>query len=150
MEENVYIVTLHNKEDLEEFYDEMEKNYFSLVLKRPLSRNTHYLMTAEQAEKLRHDNRVWGVELQDDFIVRPQVINNQSYVKSGNFWKGSSSVSPNDFQWGHLHVAGDQSKRRKNQWGSPVPPWSYDQVVDTVTIFNDGKHVDVVIVDDPV
>ena len=150
MEENVYIVTLHNKEDLEEFYDEMEKNNFSLVLKRPLSRNTHYLMTAEQAEKLRHDNRVWGVELQDDFIVRPQVINNQSYVKSGNFWKGSSSVSPNDFQWGHLHVAGDQSKRRKNQWGSPVPPWSYDQVVDTVTIFNDGKHVDVVIVDDPV
>ena len=147
MEDKVYIVTLHNKEDLEQFYAEMQLSNFPLVMKRPLSRNTHYRMTEEQAERLRQDPRVWGVEAVDSFKIRPQVVSNEPYVKPGNFWKGTSSVSSNDFQWGHLHCAGDQAQRRKGVWGVPG---STDQVIDAVEIFNNGRHVDVVIVDDPV
>ena len=45
-----YIVTLKRKDDLEDFYAEMSSNGFKLSKKRPISRNTHYYMTAEQAE----------------------------------------------------------------------------------------------------
>ena len=49
-----YIVTLYRKEDLEQFYNEMKLTNFPLVLKRPLSRNTHYMMTEEQAKRLQN------------------------------------------------------------------------------------------------
>lgn len=154
MLEKEYVVTLHRKEDLEQFYNEMQLTNFPLVLKRPLSRNTHYMMTEEQAEQLRQDPRVWGVEAVDGFKIKPQIVNNEPYVKSGNFWKDDTqppaNVSPNDFQWGHLHVAGSQPQRGKNAFGPISSGWTYEQVNETVEIFNNGKHVDVVIVDDPV
>jgi len=152
MEEKVYVVTLYNHEDLEQFYDEMAANNFRLNMKREMSRNTHYWMTEEQAEQLRQDPRVWGVAAADSFVAKPQaIVNNTPYTKSGNFWKDDTippaNVSSNDFQWGHLHCAGTQAQRRKGTWGAG----SINETVnDTTTIFNDGKHVDVVIVDDPV
>jgi len=152
MEEKIYVVTLYRHEDLEQFYDEMAANGFRLDLQRPLSRNTHYWMTAEQAEQLRQDERVWGVEAVDQFIIRRQaVVNNESYTKTGTFWKadtvGPATVGVNDFQWGHLHCAGNQTQRRKGTWGSGA---TSENVSDSVTIFNTGKHVDIVIVDDPI
>ena len=53
MSEKVYVVTLYKYEDLEDFYTEMESNGFRIHLKRPISRNTHYWMTDEQAVELR-------------------------------------------------------------------------------------------------
>jgi len=152
MEEKVYVVTLYNHEDLEQFYDEMAANNFRLNMKREMSRNTHYWMTEEQAEQLRQDPRVWGVAAVDSFVAKPQaIVNNTPYTKSGNFWKDDTiapaTISTNDFQWGHLHCTGTQAQRRKGTWGSGS---TNETVFDTTTIFNDGKHVDVVIVDDPV
>ena len=147
-----YIVTLHRKEDLEQFYNEMKLTNFPLVLKRPISRNTHYMMTEEQAERLRQDPRVWGVERADLFQARPQAVNQDSYSISGNFWKdapGSSTINGTLRQWGQLHCAGNQTQRRKGNWGDGSNPVT-ETVNDTVNVFSDGKHVDVVIVDDPV
>ena len=59
--EKTYIVTLYKHEDLEQFYNDMSD--YHLVMKRPMSRNTHYKMTAEQAAVLRQDPRVWDVQL---------------------------------------------------------------------------------------
>jgi len=149
-----YVVTLHRKEDLEQFYNEMQLTNFPLVMKRPLSRNTHYMMTEEQVEKLRQDPRVWGVEAVDSFKIARQAVNNEPYVKSGNFWKDDTvapaTVSFNDFQWGHLHCAGNQAQRGKGQFGPISSGGTYESVNDTVEVFNNGRHVDVVIVDDPV
>ncbi|AOV61888.1 subtilisin-like serine protease [Synechococcus phage S-WAM2] len=144
-----YVVTLHRKEDLEQFYNEMKLTNFPLVMKRPLSRNTHYMMTEEQAEQLRQDPRVWGVEALDSFQLKPQV-NNEPYTIAGDFFKNApqgSTINSNMRQWGHLHCAGDQAQRRKNNWGDPT---STEVVNDQVEVFNNGRHVDVVIVDDPV
>lgn len=144
-----YVVTLYRKEDLEQFYTEMQLSNFPLVLKRPLSRNTHYMMTEEQAEQLRQDPRVWGVEAVDSFHLRKRV-NNEPYIISGDFFKNApqaSSINPGLRQWGHLHCAGEQPQRRKNAWGDPT---ATEFVSDTVEVFNNGRHVDVVIVDDPV
>ena len=147
-----YVVTLYRKEDLEQFYNEMQLTNFPLVMKRPMSRNTHYMMTEEQAERLRQDPRVWGVEAVDSFQIKRQIVNNEPYAKSGNFWKDSqsASVSPNDLQWGHIHCAGSQIQRGKGSFGPINSGWTYEQVNDTVEVFNSGRHVDVVIVDDPV
>jgi hypothetical protein len=87
-----YVVTLHRKEDLEQFYNEMQLTNFPLVMKRPLSRNTHYMMTEEQAEKLRQDPRVWGVEAVDSFQLKPQV-NNEPYTLAGDFFKNAPQGS---------------------------------------------------------
>ena len=144
-----YIVTLHRKEDLEQFYNEMQLTNFPLVMKRPMSRNTHYMMTEEQAERLREDPRVWGVEAVDSFKLKPRV-NREPYDIIGEFWKDApvaSSINQNMRQWGHLHCAGDQAQRRKNAWGDPT---STETVNDNVVVFSNGRHVDVVIVDDPV
>ena len=146
-----YVVTLYRKEDLEQFYNEMKLTNFPLVLKRPLSRNTHYMMTEEQAERLRQDPRVWGVERVDTFKVRRQV-NREPYAVTGNFWKDSqaNTVSANDLQWGHIHCAGNQAQRGKGQFGSINAGDTYEQVNDSVEVFSNGKYVDVVIVDDPI
>ena len=144
-----YVVTLHRKEDLEQFYNEMQLSNFPLVIKRPLSRNTHYMMTEEQAEQLRQDPRVWGVEAVDSFHIKRQV-NNEPYTIAGDFFKNApqgSTINSGMRQWGHLHCAGDQAQRRKNNWGDPT---STEVVTDQVEVFNNGRHVDVVIVDDPV
>ena len=149
-----YIVTLYRKEDLEQFYNEMHLTNFPLVMKRPMSRNTHYMMTEEQAERLRQDPRVWGVEAVDSFHIKRQSVNREPYAVTGNFWKddtqGSATVSPNDFQWGHIHCAGNQAQRGKGQFGPITQGGTYEQVNDSVEVFNNGRHVDVVIVDDPV
>ena len=144
-----YVVTLYRKEDLEQFYKEMQLSNFPLVAKRPLSRNTHYMMTEEQAKQLRQDPRVWGVEAADNFQIRRQV-NNEPYTIAGDFFKNApqgSTINSSLRQWGQLHCAGDQLQRRKNTWGDPT---STEIVTDTVEVFNNGRHVDVVIVDDPV
>jgi len=143
--EKEYVVTLHKKEDLEQFYDEMQLANFHLIMKRPLSRNTHYMMTEEQAEQLRQDFRVWGVEAVDSFKIALHTVNNTPYTVSGSFWKDGAPLSDTSLQWGHLHCGGNQTQRRKGIWGVG----GTGSVSDTVEIFNNGKFVDVVIVDDP-
>ena len=152
MSEKIYIVTLYKREDLEGFYTEMAENGFRLSKKRPISRNTHYWMTEEQAQELKKDSRVWGVEELRDMPVRTQV-NREPWTNVGDFWKNgpvNSSLNANLKQWGHVHCAGDTAQRRKGNWGDG----SYNPIVefvnDSVGIFDNGRHVDVVICDDPI
>ena len=229
-----HIVTLKRKEDLEDFYAEMSSNGFKLCKKRPISRNTHYYMTAEQAEELKKDSRIVDVEEVTDRVIEvPTVIyNNTSYTKNGVFNKGGSTFTgsyvqtgssasggipansikvtfnnhnyavndeilwynsdfsqiyervsiasivdannfyfaipgtppntsasgtcsflkyekPTDFQWGHVHCAGTSSQRAKGSFGERVTGGTYEEVNTSVDIHNDGKHVDVIIVDGP-
>tara|TARA_R100001079_G_scaffold51547_1_gene26284 strand:- start:261 stop:2207 length:1947 start_codon:yes stop_codon:yes gene_type:complete len=230
-----YIVTLKRKDDLEDFYAEMSSNGFKIAKKRPISRNTHYYMTAKQAEELKKDSRVVDVEEVTDRMVEiPHAIyNNTSYTKNGVFSKNNSyftglsyiqtgssasggvpansikvtltnhdyavndkilwtktdfsvyyttvSISsivdannfifaipgspPNtsasgtcqvfkynnstDLQWGHVHCAGTSSQRAKGTFGRRVDGATDENVNTSVDIHNDGKHVDVIIIDRP-
>ena len=155
MEEKLYIVTLYKHEDLEQFYNDMSD--YHLVMKRPMSRNTHYKMTEEQAEKLRQDPRVWDVQLTPEelgMVLEGHTINYNEYNISGNFWKedtvAPATISDTDRQWGHIHCAGNVAQRGKNQFGVINLGGTYEQAIDSIDVFNDGKHVDVVICDAPV
>ena len=146
-----YIVTLFRKEDLEQFYLDMASAGYKCLLKRPLSRNTHYDLTTEQVNDILADDRVWAVELVEEIkIARQMYTPNQPYQINGTFWKDDtispSTVSVNDYQWAHLHCSGNIADRQKGNWGST-------DAVETATagpfeIYNAGKNVDVVIVDD--
>ena len=146
--EKIFSVTLKNRDDLEDFYAEMSSKGFRLHMKRPISRNTNYYMTQEQADELKKDSRVIDVERIDDLFVKEDAIyNNTPYTKNGDFFKEghSSSYSATDFQWGHI-LAGSASQIGKGSFGSGGSTWKKNTSVD---VFNNGKHVDVVIVDQP-
>ena len=143
--EKIFSVTLKNRDDLEDFYAEMSSKGFRLHMKRPISRNTNYYMTQEQADELKKDSRVIAVERIDDLFVKEDAIyNNTPYTKNGNFYK-SGSYSATDFQWGHI-LAGSASQIGKGSFGYGGSTGKKNTSVD---VFNNGKHVDVVIVDQP-
>ncbi len=151
MADKIYVVTLKKKDDLDGFYSDMESGGFKLQMKRPISRNTHYYMTDDQAVALRDDSRVLAVELRPEDIPYVELesfavvdrINNTPHGQGTQFRKGGF-FDYDDRDWGKLHVAGTNSQRREGVW----PPGGLVQ--DNVDIFNDGRHVDVVICDSPV
>lgn len=160
MDHKQYIITLHDKNELEQFYHEMENvcnvehvptRCCKLAARRPISRNTHYYLSTDEADNLKNDHRVSAVSLHpseiDGLKIKPCIVkNNTNRVIAGDFDK-SGTLNATYRQWGHLHCAGEKGvgydDRRKGIWSSGV-------INDSVEVFNDGKHVDVVICDDAV
>lgn len=144
--EKEYIVTLKNFEDLDSFYEDMETPGGNLYIpdravdlskRRPLSRNTHYMLTAEEAEIVKNDPRVLDVELTlDERNIRFK----PSWTQSSNFWSKNNLVSNSFNNWGILRcVEGTQ----RTNWGSN----GTGNVSGSVNVTASGKNVDVVIVD---
>jgi len=141
-----YIVTLKNFSDSEEFYNDMETiggpefipdREVDLVQRRPLSRNTHYLLTGEEAESIRQDPRVLAVELLPSELGIEVVPH---WTQTGNFEK-SAVIDSNDKNWGLLRVASGNSI---SDWGTNG---TFTQTTATISVPYSGKNVDVVIVD---
>ena len=151
MADKVYVVTLKKKDDLDGFYSDMESDGYKVQMKRPISRNTHYYMTDDQAVALRDDSRVLAVELRPEDIPYVEIgrdsvdvdkINNLPHGQ-GPIFRKDGGFGPDDRDWAKLHCTGTDAQRRKNAWGTGT-------VTDNADIFNSGRHVDVVICDDPV
>jgi hypothetical protein len=141
-----WIVTLHKHEDLEGFYEDMETpggNLFipnravDLVKRRPTSRNTHYMLTSEEAELLKVDERVWDVELAElvNLTTKPAGYK----ITSGTFSK-DFFTDVNDINWGLLRHS--EASNRSN-WGDN----GTSNIVSDLTVTASGKNVDVVIFD---
>ena len=154
--DKIYIVTLRKHEDLEGFYADMASDGYKLSVKRPISRNTHYYMEEEDAVEIRKDSRVIACERHPEQLgIFPKPfgqINFEPYGVSGDFRRGSSGHQPNDKDWGKLSTAGTDVQRRKSLvsgqgWGGGG---ATQIVTDNYEMFNNGRHVDVVIVDQPV
>lgn len=141
-----YIVSAVSYEVLDELCNDIETPGGALYIPnravevanlRPMSRNTHYYLTAEEAEQLRQDPRVLSVEnMPEDLGVKPMPM----YVQTESNWdKSSFSVSTHK-NWGLLRVF--EGKTRPN-WGSN----SVSNQSGTINIPVEGRNVDVVIVD---
>jgi hypothetical protein len=145
-----YIVTLHNKEDLEDFYNDMETpggdlyipdRAVDLQLRRAISRNTHYMLTDEEALQLKEDPRVWDVESRENLELADGHYS--GYDISGNFDRDNFVPSSNDLNWGlYRHIIGDNAL--SGEWGSDGTRTASSG---TNTITASGKNVDVLIVD---
>jgi subtilisin family serine protease len=133
-----YVVTLNDIKDKEEFCDQMNKSLSSskgfipqrscdCVAKRPMSKNTTYVLSKEEAEILKNDLRVKNVELSAEEIpglkIEPAIF----------------KPNPN------------YEILRKNQEYSPVENFISTQAVGdkyaTIRNVPNGIDVDVVIVD---
>ena len=129
--EKEYIVTLRNRGDLEKFYDDMENSggpefvpdrEVEVAHKRPISRNTHYLLTEEEAQTLKNDERVWSVA---EPIPESAIFTEGSRSYTAVFAKdGTTQTLPSwpisstdQINWGILHCTGDSTQRRKDAWG---------------------------------
>lgn len=140
-----WIITLHRKEDLEGFYEDMETPGGNLFIpnrqvevsnRRVISRNTHYMLTDDEVELIKSDDRVWDadlVEFIDSTITPHYQITNGEFDKS---WTDDAS----DINWGLLRHS---EAANRNNWGDN----GTSLVIDDLTVTASGKNVDVVIVD---
>tara|TARA_B100001057_G_scaffold347691_1_gene348991 strand:+ start:403 stop:3171 length:2769 start_codon:yes stop_codon:yes gene_type:complete len=144
MAEKEYIVSLNRGVDYDAFNSEMiastgagdiPNRTVAVENARPLSqRNTHYMLTDAEAETLKSDSRVYGVELKpedrDDIDIG-------LHAQQFGSWRKTSADSQNDLNWGMM-----RGIHRDDVWGPSV--------IETTLPFNynlTGKGVDVVIQD---
>jgi plastocyanin len=161
MEMKEYLVTCKSYKDLQSLYNDMETEGGTLYIpnravelldRREISRNTHYRLTAEEAELISNDKRVKHITLHPDEIEGLEVgldgfTNFESYTVTGDFTKASSTDTgpyEDDYPWSLLHSAGTVAQRRQYSWGDSP---GTERVNDSVDIYGNGKHVDVVIID---
>ena len=144
---NEYIVTCRSYEDLEDLYDDMETpggslyipdRAVDLVYRRAISRNTHYMLTEEEAVEIRNDERVIACErLAKDRGIIPDYM----WIQTGNFEKTTGTLQNDDKNWGLYRVVE----------GDTVSNWGSNNVTEisnrTIVTTSSGKNVDVVIVD---
>ena len=147
---NEYIVTCKSYEDLENFYDDMEtpggslyipNRSVDLVHRRTISRNTHYMLTEEEAAEIRKDERVIACE-------RPAknrgIEPGPYWTQTGNFSKEFGTFDEDDNNWGlYRMVKGDHV----STWGSDNVSSLRVLTNKTISTTASGKNVDVVIVD---
>ena len=153
-EEKEYIVTLHNHSDCEQFYDEMESNKFTefipgkefnCIHRREISRNTHYSMTDEEANQLRQDSRVLGIQetSENRGELYEKCFEWDSTTHFDKPYMYDATESNSKVQWGVLRSSsGNNTPSAEYTTDIPMP---FDKV-DTGD--QEGEGVDVVIVDD--
>jgi hypothetical protein len=144
METKEYIVALNKDVDYDQFWSEIESATFGLthIPDRPvgiadnldaLDRVTHYFLTAEEAERLRSDPRVLGVEIPAEH--RDDITISLNTVQIGNFTKTDSSTG-NILNWGLI-----RNSNPTNVYGSSTTTTeNYNYVLN-------GNNVDIVIID---
>jgi hypothetical protein len=149
IETKEYIVTLKKFDDLEQFYKEIEtkglgtdvvpKRDVYCTEKRPISRNTSYLLTDWEADELRTDSRVESVTLHPRYLgITAGELSTKT--QSSSNWNKSSSTTNTMLNFGLLRCY--EGEDRPN-WGSN----GTTNQTGTVKLDSTGKNVDVVIVD---
>jgi hypothetical protein len=141
-----YIITLKDSNDLESFYKDMESRggtgfvpnrAVSVKERRPMSRNTHYMLFDSEAERIKQDARVLNIELtfeEQGIKISPL------WTQTSSLWNKSNSVSSSHRNWGLFRsVNGVQS----DNWGDD----GFTNTSGTINTTSSGKNVDVVIVD---
>jgi hypothetical protein len=141
-----YIVTAKTMEDADSIIEDMESPGGNLYIPnrtvdiaqlRVISRNTHFMLTDDEAAQLRNDSRVLAVNLTPREMGMEVV---RYWQQTGNFEK-SSAIDSNDKNWGLYRITA----------GNPLLNWgtngSFTQSTQTIITTSSGKNVDVVIVD---
>lgn len=141
-----YIVTAKTMNDATSLLDDLETPGGDLYIpdravevtqRREISRNTHFLLTIEEAEQVRNDPRVLAVELMPSLQGIEALPH---WTQTGNFEK-SATIDTNDKNWGLY----------RSTAGSPLATWgtngSFSQTTQTIATTSSGKNVDVIVVD---
>ena len=144
METKEYIVALHKGIDYDAFWNDIENSSNGLehIPDRPvaiadnldaLDRKTHYFLTEVEAETLRNDPRVLGVEIPAEH--RDDIVISLNTTQIGTYTKTNSSTG-NILNWGLI-----RNSNPTNVYGSSTTTTeNYNYVLN-------GSNVDIVIID---
>ena len=142
-----FIVTLRSKNDLNTFYSEMESTglfdfipnrQVQCIKRRPISRNTHYLLSEEEAEELRKDPRVASVGLNYAELGLEVVPH---AAQTANFNR-SPTMSVGDVNWGLYRSSNPTNDAGWSDVGGSAAKNG------TINIGATGENVDVIVVDE--
>jgi hypothetical protein len=147
IEERVrYVVTLHDIDTQDNFYDEMESQgsrgyapdrVVECDERMPTLRSTTYLLSTIEAARLELDPRVMAVEAHPEVSgLKPRPL---GYEYSAN-WDKSGDVRSEMKNWGLLRAA---NRAQISGWGSNG---TANQAAEIVTT-SSGKNIDVVVFD---
>lgn len=141
-----YVICVKDASDLESLYEDLETPGGSETIpdrkieclnRRPISRNTHYMLTDEESVLISNDPRV---QFTEKILPRKYAKKVLAYTHSSNNWDKAEYTESNDKNWGLLRcVEGIQ----RSDWGTDNTP----NVIGDVTLTSSGKGVDVVIAD---
>ena len=164
--EREYIVTAKTKEDLDSLYNDLETiggcdcipdREIECAHRRPISRNTHYYLTDEEAELIRKDSRVLSVELSFEergIKIKPlytiestatedeirELENNPNAIVTSTFWSKSTNNQDAHRPWPLYRCVNGETVAN---WGNN----GTQSITGTVLFTSTGKNVDVVVVD---
>lgn len=145
-QENDYVVTLHEYDTQDNFYDEMESTGSRGYLpqrkvectdRMPLCRSTQYSLTHSEASLLSLDSRVLSVEPAPHVTGRVIAPLRSEYSTA---WDKSGNLTSDMKNWALLRCTN----------GTQIPNWGSDGTVSqtaTMVTTSSGKNVDVVIFD---
>jgi hypothetical protein len=143
-----FIVTVRDYDLLEEFYNEMEsadatavhlpKRSVSCTLRRPVSRNTHYLLTDDEARELAKDPRVEAVTVK----VKGLGIKTNLHADQLGNWDRGTGIAIGQNNYGLYRISLEDNI---SGWGSEGDG---SEQTATLRISSSGKNVDVIVVDE--
>ena len=141
-----YVVTAKDRECLDSLCYDIEHEGGNIYIPnrgveiandRPMSRNTHYYLTDQEAELLRNDPRVLAIELTPSALGMIRV---PMWIQTSSNWNKSATDNVDHRNWGLLRCILEQQIAN---WGSNITP---NQSA-TVQVSIEGRNVDVVLVD---
>lgn len=173
-----YIVTVKDFADLDVIYDEIEtkgkspptcelERAVQCVHRKPMSRNTHYMLAEWEALELANDPRILAVELAPHLRgIKPSLaIENEEIIESteqfennidvtaniqqtSSGWDKSTSTSNSMRNWALLRCTEGQQRTGWGGTGYEGGGTGTPSQTGTVTLSQIGRNVDVVICDE--
>ena len=145
-----YVVNCISIDELQSLYNDIETEGGSVTIpnraievfkRRPLSNNTHYMLTSEEVKQLKNDPRVKSIQNAD--LIRSSIKMSSSYTQTGTFSKvpPASSITSAYKNWGLLRCIEGE---KRSDWGDDTGTYTKTATID---VFFSGKNVDVIIVD---
>jgi hypothetical protein len=143
-----FIVTLRSKGDLAQFYQDMEGEGSSgtlparaveCVIRRPISRNTHYKLSLREADELAKDPRVLAVTLKHKDMGADAVLHSS---QTATWSRDDDTITVGTKNWGLYRCS---LLENLPSWGSET---ASSERTATVNFTGSGKNVDIVVVDE--
>ena len=170
IEQKEYIITLKSFDDLDSFYNEMESEGSSINSiperalicseRRPMSRNTQYMLTRKEYLKISKDPRIETISLHPRYLglkagiflppeedeqnlLSPednQNLSSSTKTQTSSYFNKSTSISNNMINWALLRCF--EGATRAN-WGSD----GNTNESGTIKLAQTGKNVDIIVID---
>lgn len=152
-----YCVMVHNYEDLESLYNELETldstpagleltREIECLDRKPISRATVYRLTDWEATQLRTDPRIRSVELHPDELgIQPGLFTTE---QTSDYWDKSTSTSSNMKNFALLRCTEGTQRAGWGGTGYQGNGTGTPAVSGTIKLTQTGRNVDCVIIDE--